>query len=323
MLNLQTFYARPRVLLAPMAGYTDKAFRTLCFLQGCELACTEMISAKGLLYGSDRTRRLIDKGPEEGLLAVQLFGKEPAVMEEAAKRICGELGEQIVLLDINCGCPAKKIAGNGEGSALMQDLPLAYKIISAVVKGSTLPVTVKFRKGTDDAHCNAVEFARMAQEAGASALTVHGRTRAQQYSGLSDRSCIRAVVEAVSIPVVGNGDVTDGENALSLLKETGCAGIMVGRGALGNPWIFRDAAALWNGLPQPPEPTVEERVLMLLRHLDMVAADKGEGIAVREIRKHVGWYIKGVRGASYIKREVNTITDIELMRTAIRNILDR
>lgn len=318
MLNLQTFYARPRVLLAPMAGYTDKAFRTLCFLQGCELACTEMISAKGLLYGSERTRRLIDKGSEEGFLAVQLFGKEPAVMEEAAKRICGELGEQIVLLDINCGCPAKKIAGNGEGSALMQDLPLAYKIISAVVKGSTLPVTVKFRKGTDDAHCNAVEFARMAQEAGASALTVHGRTRAQQYSGLSDRSCIRAVVEAISIPVVGNGDVTDGENALSLLKETGCAGIMVGRGALGNPWIFREIRMLLEGKPFTP-PDRKQICETALAHLDRIREDKADR-GLLELRKTLPLYFRAERGAAKLRMLLQEAKSYEALQRIILDI---
>lgn len=282
-----------------MAGYTDKSYRTLCFAQGCELAFTEMVSAKGLLYDSRRTRALIDKGEQEGLLGVQLFGKEPAVMEEAARRLCGELGDTIALLDINCGCPAKKIAGNGEGSALMLDLPLAYEIISAVVRGSSVPVTVKFRKGYDEEHCNAAAFARVAEEAGAAALTIHGRTRTQQYSGLSDRNCLREVRQAVSIPVVGNGDVVDGASALSTIEETGVSALMIGRGSLGNPWVFREVRCALEGLPYTP-PTRQGICQMALEHMKLVQEDKPER-GLLELRKLIPLYFRSERGASKLR----------------------
>lgn len=318
MLNLKEFYARPRVLLAPMAGYTDKTYRTLCFEQGCELACTEMVSGKGLLYDSRRTRALIDKGAQEGLLGVQLFGKEPAVMEEAARRLCGELGDSMALLDINCGCPAKKIAGNGEGSALMLDLSLTYDVISAVVKGSSVPVTVKFRKGYDEEHCNAVDFARMAAEAGASALTIHGRTRTQQYSGISDRTCLRAVKAAVSIPVVGNGDVVDGDSALSIIEETGVDALMIGRGSLGNPWIFREVRCALEGLPYTP-PTRQEVCRMVLRHMELVQKDKPER-GLLELRKLLPLYFKRERGASKLRIRLQSAGSFEELKRIILDI---
>lgn len=314
MLNLQEFYARPRVLLAPMAGYTDKSFRTLCFEQGCELAFTEMVSAKGLLYDSRRTRALIDKGEKEGPLGVQLFGKEPAVMEEAARRLCGELGDSLALLDINCGCPAKKIAGNGEGSALMLDLPLGYEVISSVVKGSSVPVTVKFRKGYDEEHCNAPAFARMAEEAGAAALTIHGRTRTQQYSGLSDRNCLKEVRQAVSVPVVGNGDILDGVSALSVLEETGVSALMVGRGSLGNPWVFREIRCALEHRPFTP-PNRQEICAMAMRHMRLVQEDKPER-GLLELRKVLPLYFRKERGASKLRirlQSAKTFHELEQM----------
>lgn len=308
-------------ILAPLAGITDRSMRSLCLEQGASFVYTEMVSGKGLWYGDRKSRDLLVPGPDEkGRFGIQVFGSDPEIMEFTANslRDAGNL-----ILDLNAGCPVPKIVKNGEGSALIKQPDLLYDIVCAMVKAAGKPVTVKFRMGFAKGEDTAVETAKAAEAAGASAVTVHGRTREQYYEGRADWDVIARVKDSVGIPVIGNGDVNTGRDAVAMLQETGCDGVMIARGALGNPWIFRDAAALWNGLPQPPEPTVEERVLMLLRHLDMVAADKGEGIAVREIRKHVGWYIKGIRGASYIKREVNSITDIELMRTAIRNILDR
>lgn len=318
MLNLQEFYARPRVLLAPMAGYTDKSFRTLCFMQGCEMAFTEMVSAKGLLYDSRRTRALIDKGAEEGLLGVQLFGKEPAVMEEAARRLCGELGDTIALLDINCGCPAKKIAGNGEGSALMLDLPLAARIISAVVRGSSVPVTVKFRKGYDEEHCNAPAFARVAEESGAAALTIHGRTRTQQYSGQSDRSCLRAVRQAVSIPVVGNGDIVDGASALNIIEETGVSALMIGRGSLGNPWVFQEVRCALEQRPFVP-PSRQEICAMVRRHMALVREDKPER-GLLELRKVIPLYFRQERGASKLRIRLQSANSFEELERIILDI---
>ena len=237
------------VLLAPMAGVTDLAFREICRAMGADFSYTEMVSAKGLYYGSERTASLLAASPLERPYGVQLFGAEPEIVAGMAKRLADEAHPGLALIDLNMGCPARKITGNGEGSALMLDLPRAARIIESAAKSSSLPITVKFRKGFDAAHINAVAFARMAEESGAAMLTVHGRTREQMYSGKADWDIIAAVKTAVSIPVIGNGDVFSGQDALALRAHTGCDGIMVARGAEGNPFIFREIHAALAGKP--------------------------------------------------------------------------
>ncbi len=308
-------------ILAPLAGITDRSMRSLCLEQGASFVYTEMVSGKGLWYGDRKSKDLLVPGPDEkGRFGIQVFGSDPEIMEFTASSLkdSGNL-----ILDLNAGCPVPKIVKNGEGSALIKDPDLLYDIVCAMVKAAGKPATVKFRMGFAAGQDTAVQTAKAAEAAGASAVTVHGRTREQYYEGKADWDVIARVKDSVKIPVIGNGDVNSGEDAVAMLEQTGCDGVMIARGALGNPWIFRDAAALWRGEEKPLQPGMEERVGMLLRHLDMVAADKGDWIAVREIRKHVGWYIKGLRGASYIKREVNSIDDIDLMREKISRILER
>ena len=311
------FEKRP-LLLAPMAGYSDAVFRRLCHEEGCDLAFTEMISAKGLLHANEKTRLLCRPGPEEGPLGVQLFGSDPISMGVAARVVTEELGDSLFCLDINCGCPARKIAGNGDGSALLLDLRLAEQVIASVVKHTTLPVSVKFRSGWDDAHIVSTDFARMAEAAGASFLTLHPRTRTQQYSGSADWNKIEAVKAAVSIPVVGNGDVVDGPSALRMLNETGCDGLMIGRGALGRPWGFREIrAALTGETFDPPEGRdLRERIL---RHGALELAAKGDHGMV-ELRKHLPLYFTGRRGASGLKKALSQVKTMEELRQLL---LDR
>lgn len=307
-------------VLAPLAGITDKSMRSLCVKQGASLVYTEMVSGKGLWYGDDKTRHLLDLSEDDNPAAFQLFGSEPEIMEFAVKELASR---ENVLVDLNIGCPVPKIVKNGEGSALLKKPELLYDIVSTMVKAAGKPVTGKIRMGFKLDENTAVETAKVLEAAGAAAVTVHGRTREQYYEGKADWNVIAEVKKAVNIPVIGNGDVNTGADAVAMMDQTGCDGVMIARGALGNPWIFRDAVALWQGNPLPPPPTNAEKVQMLLTHLDMVVADKGDRIAVREMRKHVGWYVKGMRGASYIKREINQIDDIALMREAIGNIMNR
>lgn len=311
-MTVQQLFSRNPLFLAPMAGYSDAVFRRLCHEDGCDLAFTEMISAKGLLHANEKTRLLCRPGPEEDLVGVQLFGSDPVSMGVAARVVTEELGDSLFCLDINCGCPARKIAGNGDGSALLLDLPLAEKVITAVVKHTTLPVSAKFRSGWDEKHIVSTEFARMAEGAGASFLTLHPRTRMQQYSGSADWRQIEAVKKAVSIPVVGNGDVIDGPSALGMLQETGCDGLMIGRGALGRPWIFREIrAALSNESYLPPEGRdLSERIL---RHGELELAAKGDHGMV-ELRKHLPLYFTGQRGASSLKKAMSQVKTMEELR---------
>ncbi len=313
----QLFETTP-LLLGPMAGYSDAVFRRLCREEGCDLAFTEMISAKGLLHSNEKTRLLCRPGPEEGPLGVQLFGSDPVAMGVAARVVTEELGDSLFCLDINCGCPARKIAGNGDGSALLLDLPLAEQVISAVVQHTALPVSVKFRSGWDEAHIVSADFARMAEAAGASFLTLHPRTRTQQYSGAADWREIEAVKKAVSIPVAGNGDVVDGPSALRMLSETGCDGLMIGRGALGRPWIFREIrAALKGGSFAPPDGA--ELKARILRHGALELAAKGDHGMV-ELRKHLPLYFNGRRGASGLKK---ALSQVKTMAELDRLLLDR
>ncbi len=308
------------VVLAPMAGVTDLPFRALCREMGCDLTYTEMVSAKGLLYGSERTAQLLETSPDERPCAAQLFGSDPKILADMARLIEQRYASSISLIDINMGCPAHKIVGNGEGSALMRDLPLASDIIKTVSRAVKLPVTVKFRKGWDDNSVNAVEFGRMAEESGAAAVTVHGRTREQGYSGRADWDIIAKVKAALRIPVLGNGDVNAGEDALSLIAHTGCDGVMVARGAQGNPWIFREIkAALSGGGVQ--KPSARDRVEMALRHAHMQCTYKGAH-GVIEMRKHVAWYLHGLPHASALREKINACATMEGLETMLREYLE-
>ena len=366
-------------LLAPLAGVTDAPFRRICGEMGAGLVYSEMVSAKGLWYKDKNTDRLLEILDGEAPVAYQIFGHEPEIMAEAVHML-NERNH--VLLDINMGCPVPKIVRNGEGSALMRDPDLAQRVVEAAVSASTKPVTVKIRAGWNDAEKNAVEVARAIEAGGASAVAVHGRTREQFYSGNADWDIIAAVKDAVRIPVIGNGDVTDVTAAYRMMQETGCDFVMIGRGALGNPWIFESLARAWTAgafdalrteaqgseanqqgaagaqpaaqdtdlsrqggsrnaagaqpagaavkVQQPGAaadpalyncaPSKEQKIAMMLRHFDDVYALKGEYTAVREMRKHVGWYLKGVPGAAAFRGRINQINDAAALRAAIRSI---
>lgn len=304
-------------LLAPLAGITDGPFRRLCSEAGAGLVYSEMVSAKGLWYKDKNTGGLLEILPGEGPVAYQLFGHEPEIMAFAAR----ELDKRDnVIFDINMGCPVPKIVKNGEGSALMKNPDLAHDVVAAAVKNTSKPVTVKIRAGWDADSINAVEMAHAVSAAGASAIAVHGRTREQYYSGKADWSVIAAVKRAVDIPVIGNGDVTDGASAIRMMEETGCDFVMIGRGALGNPWVFTELNAAWRGEPLPLPPTKEDKKMMMLRHFNDVLQLKGEYVAVREMRKHVGWYIKGMPGSASFRGRVNQICEADELIAAIRGI---
>lgn len=290
------------IILAPMAGVTDLPFRLLCSEQGAGLAGMEMVSAKAILYGNKNTEGLLVIHPEEGPVSLQLFGSDPRIVSEMAKRI---EERPFSVLDINMGCPVPKIVNNGEGSALMREPKLAGEIIAAAVKAIGKPVTVKIRKGFDADHVNAVEMARIAEDAGAAAVAVHGRTREQFYSGQADWEIIAQVKDAVSIPVIGNGDVTDGDTAARLLVETGCDGVMIGRAARGNPWLFREVAAYLKDGRKLPPPDLEEKKKMILRHAALQLETKGEYTGVREMRKHLSWYTAGMPGSAKLRQRIN------------------
>lgn len=286
------------VWAAPLAGYTSRAFRDLAREAGCGLACTEMVSATALAMGCQSTRKLIDIAGEPPPVAVQLFGSQPGVMAKAAA-VAEQSGASII--DLNFGCPAPKVLKNGEGAALMRDPGRVGEIVRSVVKAVTVPVTAKIRKGWDDELVNAVEVARAAEDAGAAAITVHGRTCRQLYSGKADWEIIRQVKRSVGVPVVGNGDIWQPEDALRMMEQTGCDAVMIGRGALGNPWIFSRTLTLLETGETPPPPSLDERAAMALRHLQMEVAARGEVWAVHEMRKHLIWYFKGYPGASVLR----------------------
>ena len=297
-------------ILAPMAGVTDLPFRLLCKEQGAGLLCMEMISAKALQYKNKNTKALLAIHPDEYPVSLQLFGSDPKIMSEMAKMI-EELPFQI--LDINMGCPVPKVVRNGEGSALMKNPELVHEIVSAVSKAIKKPVTVKIRKGFDDDNINAVEIAKIIEDAGGAAVAVHGRTREQYYSGKADWDIIRRVKEAVSIPVIGNGDVTDAASAEALVEQTGCDGIMIGRGAEGNPWIFKQILHYMETGETLARPTQHEVKEMMLRHVRMQVEYKGGTIGIREMRKHVAWYTAGFPHSAKLRAAINQVESLQAL----------
>lgn len=299
---------RNNVILAPMAGVTDLPFRVLCKEQGAGLLCMEMVSAKAIYYGSKNTEELMKISPAEMPVSLQLFGSDADIMADMAKKI---EEKPFAVLDINMGCPVPKVVNNGEGSALMKNPKLAEEIITKMVKAIKKPVTVKIRKGFDEAHLNAVEMAKIAEASGAAAVAVHGRTREQYYAGKADWDCIRAVKEAVKIPVIGNGDVTDALSAERLLKETGCDGVMVGRAAQGNPFIFREITEYLETGVIPPKPTPAEVRATIERHARMQMEEKGEYTGVREMRKHLSWYTVGYPNSAKYRQMINSMETME------------
>ena len=294
-----------KLCLAPMAGVADAAFRAVCRGEGAAYAVSEMISAKALMLQDAKTRTLLRRFPEDAPLGVQLFGSEPDTMADAVRKARDISGCEII--DVNMGCPVGKVVRNGEGSALMRDPELAARIVRETVKRIRKPVTVKFRKGFNDREVNAVEFAKRLEDAGAAAVTVHGRTREQYYAGKADWDIIRAVKEAVSIPVIGNGDVTDPASARALQDYTGCDGVMIGRAARGNPWIFSRILEERRTGTDPGRPAISEVRKMILRHAQMTVEFKGEYTGIREMRKHVAWYTTGFRNASVLRGASNRI----------------
>ena len=296
------------LILAPMAGVTDLPFRLLCKEQGAGLLCMEMVSAKAIYYNNKNTESLMEIDPRECPVSLQLFGSDADIMSEMAKRI---EERPFAILDINMGCPVPKVAGNGEGSALMKNPKLVREIVSKVAKAIEKPVTVKIRKGFDDAHVNAVEIAKIIEDCGAAAVAVHGRTREQYYSGTADWDIIRQVKEAVSIPVIGNGDVTGPESASKMIAETGVDGIMIGRAARGNPWIFRQILEYQKTGILPEKPSLEEVREMMLRHARMQLECKGEYTGIREMRKHVAWYTAGYPNSAKLRARINEVETYE------------
>lgn len=297
-----------KVFLSPMAGVTDLPFRLICKEQNCGMLYTEMINGKALCYDDENTKKMLKIEDEEHPVAVQIFGSDPEFMGRAAEIMNAYPNE---ILDINMGCPAPKVVKNGDGSALMRNPKLAEEVLKSVVKNSTKPVTLKIRKGWDDNSVNAVEIAKIAEASGISALAIHGRTREQYYSGKADWDIITEIKNAINIPVIGNGDVFTVEDARNMLDKTGCDAIMIGRGAQGNPWIFKRINHYMKTGEILPEPTLEEKINTAVKHLNLAVREHGEYVAVREMRKHIAWYLKGLKGSAKVRDEINKITSYE------------
>ena len=319
MRTMLSVHGNPAVLLAPMAGVNDIAFRSICVEQGADLTYTEMVSSKALSFANEKTCRLLDLAEGERRVAVQLFGHEPDIMAREAAWIEDRMGDSLAYIDINMGCPARKITKKGDGSALMKNPALASDVIRSVAGAVHHPVTCKFRKGFNAGSDDAVEFAKMAEQSGASAVAVHGRTAAQFYTGTADWDVIRRVKEAVLIPVIGNGDVIDGESAKALVDETGCDAVMVGRGAQGNPWVFGEIRAALDGEASPEKPDVEAKVLMAHRHAEALTHRMGNTIVY--MRKHAMWYLHGVQGASAARGKLNYCTTLDDFDGVLRGVL--
>jgi tRNA-dihydrouridine synthase B len=308
------------LILAPMAGVTDLPFRLLCKEQGAGLVCMEMISAKAIAFHNRNTERLMETAPEERPVSLQLFGSDPKIISETAKAI---EDRPFDILDINMGCPVPKIVGNGEGSALMKDPKLVERIVAETVRAVKKPVTVKIRKGFDDNHINAVEIAKIAEASGAAAVAVHGRTREQYYSGRADWEMIRRVKEAVRIPVIGNGDVDSPQQAERLLKETGCDGVMIGRAARGNPWLFHRIRIYLETGKTELRPGLDEIRQMMLRHARMQIDYKGDYTGIREMRKHISWYTAGCPHSARLRAQINSVESLAELEELILTRSDR
>ncbi len=318
ILKIGSLELKSPVILAPMAGVTDRAFRKVCSKYDIGLMVTEMVSCKALHYGDKKTAKIMEISENERPVALQIFGSEPQLMADVIKNI-NEHNHDII--DINMGCPAPKIVKNGEGSALMKEPEKVYDIIKAVSEASTKPTTVKIRKGWDNDSINAVEIASIAQDAGASAITIHGRTRTQFYAGHADWDIIKKIKNSVSIPVIGNGDVFSIEDAVALKEQTDCDGIMIGRGSQGNPWLLKRVSHYLKTGDILAEPTVEEKVQQALEHFELLIQYKGEHIGMLEMRKHAAWYIKGIYGSSKVKNSINTSKDIDEIKRLLVSLI--